>query len=534
VNADGDFKAYACTECHRDAVDVLSPEHAVDGTPGVSEVTFEASISPATRWNAANATCASSYCHGGGVRDDGSVADTDPAPTCDGCHGFERGWGDMSGYHEEHLEEPGVVCNDCHAAIVDRSGAVVTAPRHVDGVRDVSMFDPSMERDAATGTCTGSCHGYDHDGRGWGHVPNYEEPELHGLDANLQTSPCGTCHGADLAGGTAIGCDDCHTREGHADWRTDCNFCHGGASGGSAGLPPQDLDDESDESRISFTAHPEHDDPGGIGHPAYGCEQCHVMPVDVLSLGHAFDPTPRVAEVDLGGRLSAEGGYDPVISSCSTMWCHGDGRAPSGVVADGDGPLDCDTCHATTTDLARLTGTHAAHVDGGVTCSECHPDVNAAGAVTDRDRHVDRQLTLDVAGIGLDPVAETCTLTCHGAPHDAFTWEGAHPPGYDAADRHGQDALFGRSDCALCHGADLQGASGDGCDTCHAQGGHADWRSDGAPTATAGSSGTRRACRPRISTTRPTPRASASRPTRSTPTTTSTPRGGARCATATP
>jgi predicted CxxxxCH...CXXCH cytochrome family protein len=471
VDADGDYRALACTECHRDAVDALSPGHAVDDTPAEAEVTFEGSIAAVTRWD--GRSCSDSYCHGGGQRDDGSIADDAPAPGCDGCHPTSGPWRDMSGYHQEHLEEPGVVCNDCHPAIIDRAGTIVTAPRHVDGRRDVSLPQSGMDRDPATGTCSGTCHGYDHDGRGWGHVPGYDDPELHGVDSNLQALPCGSCHGADWTGGSAIGCDDCHTREGHADWRTDCVFCHGGAGGDTEGVPPQDLDGETQESRISFGAHPEHDDPGGVGHPAYACTECHEQPADALSAGHALDPTPRAAEVDFSRGLSVEAGYDPTLTTCSNLWCHGDGRAPSGVVTDG-AALDCDSCHATTVDTARMTGTHAEHVDAGVTCSECHPTVDAAGVITARDRHVDRNLDLDEAGIGLDPVDQTCTLTCHGEPHADFSWDGPHPPGYDDPSRHGQDALFFRADCTPCHGADLRGASADGCDRCHT----ADWRSD--------------------------------------------------------
>lgn len=473
VNADGDYRAMACTECHRDAVDATSPGHAIDGTPAVAEVRFETSIAPLTRWSAGS--CSDSYCHGGGQRDDGAISDTDPAPGCDGCHRTTSGWDQMSGYHAEHMEQPGIVCNDCHPALIDRQDHIVTPPRHVDGERDVSITEAGMDRDPATGTCSGTCHGYDHDGRGWGHVPNYEDPDLHGIDSNLQALPCQTCHGADWTGGSAIGCDDCHTREGHADWRTDCTFCHGGEGGDRDGLPPQDLDGETDEARISFGAHPEHADPGGVGHPAYGCTECHAgTVVDALSPGHAVDATPREGEVDLSLGLSSEGGYDPTQNTCSNMWCHGDGRAPSGVITDGGGARDCDSCHATTRNTDRMTGTHTEHLAAGVTCSECHPTVDASNTVVQPNRHVDRSLELDEAGIGRDPVDHTCTNTCHGAPHEAFSWDGAHPPGYDDPAAHGQDSLFRRDDCTLCHGADLRGASADGCDRCHT----ANWRSD--------------------------------------------------------
>ena len=142
------------------------------------------------------------------------------------------------------------------------------------------------------------------------HPDGYEAPEVHGLAAKLSEESCVECHAADLTGdGDAISCDSCHP----AGWRTSCTFCHGGLNGDVDGLPPEDIDNETDEALISFGAHPEHADPGGIGHPAYSCDQCHVLPGGALAAGHAIDDTPGVAEVDLSGGLSWEGGYDPVV-----------------------------------------------------------------------------------------------------------------------------------------------------------------------------------------------------------------------------
>jgi hypothetical protein len=116
---------------------------------------------------------------------------------------------------------------------------------------------------------------------------------------------------------------------------------------------------------------------------------------------------------------------------------------------------------------------HAAHVgEDGITCADCHPDVNAAHAITAPDAHVDGAVTLAAAEIGWDSATATCTVTCHGEAHAGDPWMGGghHPEGYEQGDRHGQDALltFVEGDCRDCHGADLAGGTaGVACQDCH-------------------------------------------------------------------
>jgi predicted CxxxxCH...CXXCH cytochrome family protein len=482
VDDDGDYRALDCTECHGILYqDGLEPEHWFDATPGAAEGRFDRGVAQATLWDG-NGGCANNYCHGRGQRSDGVVRHDAPAMDCESCHRTESGWNTMSGLHQAHLaEDASITCNDCHAAVIDRDGFVDGPGRHVDGVRDVSFFEGAISSTNGGGTCTGVCHGTEHDTLGWGHVPDYEDPELHGLDSNLQATSCGSCHGADWTGGVAQGCDDCHAQEGAPGWRTDCTFCHGGDLDGS-GAPPRDLDGDKDKADLSFGAHPEHtaDGTGTIGHPTYGCAQCHQVPTDGLTPGHAIDGTAARAEVDLTAGDAFEGGYDPSSRTCSNLYCHGDGQTPSGVVSDGDGALDCDACHATTTGWTAMSGTHATHLDvSGVTCADCHaPVVNAANDVVDGDRHVDRAVDLDLATTGWVTATTTCTISCHGEDHDGFGWSGPHPDGFEAPELHGQEALLRLQVCTGCHGADLDGGTAQGCDGCHADSGHADWRSD--------------------------------------------------------
>ncbi|HHO54262.1 MAG TPA: CxxxxCH/CxxCH domain-containing protein [Deltaproteobacteria bacterium] len=478
VSDDGDYRPLPCRDCHLDHTDVLDPGHTFDLTAAMAE--FEFSRGPGSQTVYDGSTCVDNYCHGAGQRHDGVIDDSDPEMSCESCHATTSGWQTMSGLHETHLQES-IVCNDCHAAVIDAEGGIATPNRHVDGTRDVAFVETTISSENNGGTCQGVCHGFDHDNTGWGHPPGYDAPDLHGMDAKLQVLECGSCHGEDWTGGVAQGCDDCHAQEGNPDWRTDCTYCHGGNGTGNTGAPPQDIDDNTDEATISFGAHPEHVAGGGLGHPAYGCEQCHRTPDRALSPGHMIDGSIGVAETDLTAGLSAEGGWDMATSTCSNMYCHGDGRAPSGDITDGNGPLDCDSCHAATTNLDQMSGTHETHLSvSGVTCADCHqPIVDASNTITEPNRHVDGRLDLDVAATGYDPASSSCTISCHGEDHSGYGWLGPHPDGYDAPEMHGAEALSWVLDCNSCHGADLQGgSSGQGCDDCHAQEGSPDWRSD--------------------------------------------------------
>ncbi len=467
----GEYPEVGCAECHLDFTAALDAEHWLDDTPAVSEV-VPGTVDPAFAWEAGS--CSGSYCHSDGHRADGDVVDDGEAMSCDSCHATSDAAA-MSGLHAVHLafSDPSS-CDDCHASTMN-GDTVVVPELHVDGTIDVQLGPSGISWSG--GTCSGSCHGYDHDGSGWGHPQGYEEPEGHGWDANMQASNCGSCHGEDGSGGLAQGCDDCHADAGHGDWRTDCTFCHGGENGDVDGMPPEDIDDETDPTQISFQGHPSHADPGGVGHPAYGCETCHVVPDLALSLDHTIDATPGVSEVVFDG-LATGSIYTP--GSCSDVYCHGNGQV-LGAIDDGSPPLTCDGCHDTSAPWNNLSDAHPEHLEvAGITCADCHsPVVDAGGVVTRPARHVDGVLDIDLAATTWDPGSQSCTVSCHGFDHDEMGWAGGHPPGYDDPEAHGTDSLLGASVCNTCHGADLQGgSSGEGCDDCHTDEGHADWRTD--------------------------------------------------------
>lgn len=247
------------------------------------------------------------------------------------------------------------------------------------------------------------------------HPPDWAQGQNHGVAANLQTDgDCRSCHGADLLGdGDAASCDQCHD----PGWRTDCTLCHGGEINQS-GAPPKDVDGVTGPNLISFPSHPAHIEAG------YTCDQCHYTPTDYLTNGHVFgDVTPGYGEVDYSA------GYSPVATyangQCSNTYCHGNGIADNGFIAQGQGPLGCTSCHpnagSTPIEWAQMSGRHQLHLQqAGAACYECHGNtVDANNTVIGPNYHVNRQKDLYNPNMTL---GATCTGTCHGYNHANAGW----------------------------------------------------------------------------------------------------------------
>ena len=132
---------------------------------------------------------------------------------------------------------------------------------------------------------------------GGGHPAGWIEPDQHGLAAlqeNLQ--PCATCHvgfGSVGGGGAGTSCDACHadpslygTYAGgpypqHADWKTECTFCHGGR-GNTTGAPPRnthvissDLTTAQATTDATIGAHASHVTAAHGVSLAFDCTACH-------------------------------------------------------------------------------------------------------------------------------------------------------------------------------------------------------------------------------------------------------------------
>lgn len=312
------------------------------------------------------------------------------------------------------------------------------------------------------------------------HPAGFDAPEAHGPAMKVSGEDCRGCHGYELTGSaTAPSCDGCHLEgEDPIAWRSRCTFCHGGELD-QTGAPPRDIDGPE----VSFPAHTVHVNDGAAA--GMDCIQCHVKAVDVLSPGHVFDDdTPGLAEVDMGAGLSPQGSFDG--QACSNLYCHGTGRGEDGAARVDAGPQGCTSCHAGVASQAAATasmsGPHGLHLAlSGTTCATCHPGVSADGlSIVDRRRHVDgaRDVAMTEAGFTFDPMQKTCAGSCHGRGHASLPWLGEggvyHPAGFAAASMHGPEAELQRQDCRACHGADLTGGAGPGCDSCHAP----TWRTD--------------------------------------------------------
>jgi len=159
--------AFECSTCHTTPTDVLSVGHLFvsDTTPGRAEVSFLDGLSPAADWDG-NGGCSNLYCHGNGRGNNGEIDHEDSIDNCHECHGDwtnENLWDDMSGAHEDHLEE-NLDCSECHSLTVDDQHAIIDITKHVNGIKDVEL-PYGMTR--ANGECTGTCHNEQHNGRDW-------------------------------------------------------------------------------------------------------------------------------------------------------------------------------------------------------------------------------------------------------------------------------------------------------------------------------------------------------------------------------
>lgn len=160
--------AFDCTQCHVKPTDVLSAGHLFDDSPAQAEVSLSAGLSDRGAWSTSAMECSNLYCHGDGQGDNGRVLVADAPLSCDACHADRTSsradWGDMSGEHEEHLDE-GVGCQECHADTTSNGSSILEPALHVNGEVDVVMGEAGITWNGSS--CTGTCHGEDHRGEGW-------------------------------------------------------------------------------------------------------------------------------------------------------------------------------------------------------------------------------------------------------------------------------------------------------------------------------------------------------------------------------
>lgn len=260
------------------------------------------------------------------------------------------------------------------------------------------------------------------------HPAGYALPSQHGLEFNLASQDCASCHGVTLAGqGDATSCDLCHTPGEPTLWRTDCTFCHGGTDN-MTGAPPENINGSTDFVGGQFSGHTAH--VSGRITEVMACTECHTEVNDLLDPGHVLDETAGVAEVDMSNGISADSTYAAL--TCSNNYCHGNGQAANGEISQADElvNLACNACHADnqSNDQAfnTMSGAHRRHLrENDITCVSCHQQVTQDNVtIANVALHIDgnRSINFDVNTITWNAEQQTCTGPCHGENHNNEDW----------------------------------------------------------------------------------------------------------------
>ena len=158
-------EGYTCVQCHYVPTDYLTNGHVFgDVTPGYGEVNYAGGLSAVATYYGGQ--CSNTYCHGNGRADNGTISDADGPLGCTSCHANLASpppdWTLMSGLHGLHLNE-GSQCYECHGTTVNNANNIIAPNQHIN--RQNELYNPNMT--AMGATCTGTCHGYNHQNRGW-------------------------------------------------------------------------------------------------------------------------------------------------------------------------------------------------------------------------------------------------------------------------------------------------------------------------------------------------------------------------------
>lgn len=246
----------------------------------------------------------------------------------------------------------------------------------------------------------------------------------------------------------APGCLDRRTSDNHERELNRCTSCHGDPNREGDYLarsaPPTDLLGASDASSPGVGAHSIHLRAGAT-HAAVACKECHIVPDDVRSPGHADDERPaELVFGELSKTNQHEPVYDPAKRTCRGSYCHREARAVwteprtsdeacgscHGLPPAAPHPQSarCSACHGEVIDAKRHFIAPERHVDGvvdvkGLDCPQCHG--SASNAAPPLDTIGNR--TASAVGVGahqahLDGGAFSRPLACaecHQVPKDA-------------------------------------------------------------------------------------------------------------------
>jgi len=249
-----------------------------------------------------------------------------PETTADHAHAVHAG---PSASHAT-----GLPCSTCHPAPAEGKPAGVHANGYVDVWFDFAAAGRDARFDAASKSCTGTCHA---------------------RIGGARPSPSWTAD-------TRMTCNDCHSSPPPEHYQGPCTTCHREANADGTALATPSLHingkvDLGDGSGKCGACHGQGDDPW----PKTAIHQAHASPknsrpVDCITCHEMPEPGARhpegrgTAAVRLSG-LAARGGrrpaFDPTTKSCAGTYCHegSGGSSPAPGWAEGSA-LGCASCHA--------------------------------------------------------------------------------------------------------------------------------------------------------------------------------------------
>ncbi len=433
-------------------------------------------------------TCTSTLCHHRTIPTWGTVVihgsraklasgtDGGGLVSCQLCHGkdFSGGGGAKAcaSCHVVAAPHPAKPWHDLagsNHATTNPVNAAICAQCHFPGAAANPAGHPATPAPAGTAPgCTNNtlCHGATQAS----HLVPYVGSGHTGITQTGFNGSCASCHAVSGASPmtSAPLCSACH-QAGSPLAVANCASCHG--------KPP---------TGASFPnvagAHGKHNVlAGGAG----TCSTCH-QNADTGSQTHYDHANGRAGKDSLRvgpglvAFLSSYNGnagaatFNPASLTCSNVSCHGGQTTPAWTASGSlSTATDCAKCHALGTapgvpeNNSAYSGFHALHMNSPakLLCTECHSMANgssgALGHLTSLGTAAMEGAageTIALSGGTYGAAAKTCTVTCHGKAHAAFTWTGnggVHPSGWIAS--HPGSALAGLNDCKACHGAQLAG-----------------------------------------------------------------------------
>ncbi len=381
----------------------------------------------------------------------GAPADADNLPRadamfvteCSACHGDQDSPApprDLSGgtatssrgvgAHRSHLNptptwHSKIECGDCHTV-----PGTTDAPGHLDGDNVAELTWGARSRTGGSTptwnatTCSNVyCHGSTLTGGA------LTEPAW--TTVNGSQNACGTCHGfaPPAPHSQSTDCGACHPTiqpgtttfldpDSHINGRIEvtdgqaCDACHG--SGGDS-APPRDLAGNTARTAAGVGAHRNHL-ASSSWRREISCSNCHVVPTAVNAPGHIDGDNKAEVPFD---SLNTGATYSPATTTCSGLYCHGNGRSAQGVMNwTEDVVMSCSSCHEDGNQGgSTMSGKHRKHLREGVRCSGCHKAVVDSGKnIIAPDLHINglNDIQLDRGGAYAASTGRCSNMGCHG------------------------------------------------------------------------------------------------------------------------